>query len=184
MTDQPDFLNIVVRADSTLASLVLLERAQAIEKNFRRTREVPGGARTLDVDLTATFAVSQAAAKEMGAGGAIINIASILGLGASWPVKQAAYCAAKGGVINLTRQLGAEWAGRDIRVNAIAPGWFPSEITEEMFENEKSLAWIRRNTPMRRPGRLDELDGALLLLATSTFITGQVLAVDGGWSAR
>lgn len=140
--------------------------------------------RTLDVDLTATFAVSQAAAKEMGAGGAIINIASILGLGASWPVKQAAYCAAKGGVINLTRQLGAEWAGRDIRVNAIAPGWFPSEITEEMFENEKSLAWIRRNTPMRRPGRLDELDGALLLLATSTFITGQVLAVDGGWSAR
>ncbi|HNP55346.1 MAG TPA: SDR family oxidoreductase [Gordonia sp. (in: high G+C Gram-positive bacteria)] len=140
--------------------------------------------RTLDVDLTATFAVSQAAAKEMGSGGAIINIASILGLGASWPVKQAAYCAAKGGVINLTRQLGAEWAGRDIRVNAIAPGWFPSEITEEMFENEKSLAWIRRNTPMRRPGRLDELDGALLLLATSTFITGQVLAVDGGWSAR
>jgi NAD(P)-dependent dehydrogenase (short-subunit alcohol dehydrogenase family) len=140
--------------------------------------------RTLDVDLTATFAVSQAAAKEMAAGGAIINIASILGLGASWPVKQAAYCAAKGGVINLTRQLGAEWAGRDIRVNAIAPGWFPSEITEEMFENEKSLAWIRRNTPMRRPGRLDELDGALLLLATSTFITGQVLAVDGGWSAR
>lgn len=140
--------------------------------------------RTLDVDLTATFAVSQAAAKEMGSGGAIINIASILGLGASWPVKQAAYCAAKGGVINLTRQLGAEWAGRDIRVNAIAPGWFPSEITEEMFENEKSLAWIRRNTPMRRPGRLDELDGALLLLATTTFITGQVLAVDGGWSAR
>jgi NAD(P)-dependent dehydrogenase (short-subunit alcohol dehydrogenase family) len=120
----------------------------------------------------------------MAAGGAIINIASILGLGASWPVKQAAYCAAKGGVINLTRQLGAEWAGRDIRVNAIAPGWFPSGITEEMFENEKSLAWIRRNTPMRRPGRLDELDGALLLLATSTFITGQVLAVDGGWSAR
>ena len=88
-------------------------------------------------------------------------------------MKQAAYCAAKGGVINLTRQLGAEWAGRDIRVNAIAPGWFPSEITEEMFENEKSLAWIRRNTPMRVSGPLDELDGALLLLATSTSSPGR-----------
>lgn len=142
--------------------------------------------RTLDVDLTATFAIAQAAANAMPGGGSIINIASILGLGASWPLTQAAYCAAKGGVINLTRQLGAEWAELGIRVNAIAPGWFPSEITEEMFADERAAGWIRRNTPMRRPGRLDELDGALLLFASpsSTFLTGQVLAVDGGWTAR
>ncbi|MFZ2239713.1 MAG: SDR family oxidoreductase, partial [Gordonia amarae] len=141
--------------------------------------------RTIDVDLTATFAVAQAAAQKMTGGGAIINIASVLGLGASWPVAQAAYCAAKGGVINLTRQLGAEWASLDIRVNAIAPGWFPTEITEEMFADERSAAYLRRNTPMRRTGRLEELDGALLLFASpsSTFITGQVLAVDGGWTA-
>ena len=143
--------------------------------------------RTLEVDLTATFELSrQAAAAMRGRGGAIVNIASIFGLGASWPVTQAAYCAAKGGVVNLTRQLGAEWAGDGVRVNAIAPGWFPSELTEEMFADEDSMRWLRRNTPMRRPGRLDELDGALLLLASAAggFITGQTIAVDGGWTAR
>ncbi|MFW0783401.1 SDR family oxidoreductase [Gordonia sp. CPCC 206044] len=142
--------------------------------------------KTLDVDLTAIFQVSVEAAKAMPDGGSIINIASILGLVGSWPVAQAAYCAAKGGVINLTRQLGAEWASKGIRVNAIAPGWFPSELTDEMFENEKSAAWIKRNTPMGRPGRLSELDGPLLMMASpsSTFLTGQILAVDGGWTAR
>ncbi|TDB91413.1 SDR family oxidoreductase [Actinomadura sp. KC216] len=143
--------------------------------------------RTLDVDLTAAFEMSVNAAQAMrGRGGSIVNIASILGLGASWPVTQAAYCAAKGGVVNLTRQLGAEWADEGIRVNAIAPGWFPSELTEEMFADEKAMRWLRRNTPMRRPGRLAELDGPLLLLAGDAggFITGQTIAVDGGWTAR
>lgn len=142
--------------------------------------------RAIDVNLTATFAVAQAAANAMPDGGSIINIASILGLGAAWPIKQAAYCAAKGGVVNLTRQLGAEWARDGIRVNAIAPGWFPSEQTDEMFADDRALNWVKRNTPIGRPGRLEELDGALLLLAspTSTFLTGQTLAVDGGWSSR
>lgn len=143
--------------------------------------------RTLDVDLTATFEMSVLAARAMsGRGGSIINIASILGLTGSWPVTQAAYCAAKGGVVNLTRQLGAEWAELGVRVNAIAPGWFPSEQTEAMFEHEDSMRWLKRNTPMRRVGRLDELDGALLLLAddASSFITGQTIAVDGGWTAH
>lgn len=142
--------------------------------------------RAIDVNLTATFAVAQAAANAMPDGGSIINIASILGLGAAWPIKQAAYCAAKGGVVNLTRQLGAEWARDGIRVNAIAPGWFPSEQTDEMFADERALNWVKRNTPIGRPGRLEELDGSLLLLAspTSTFLTGQTLAVDGGWSSR
>ncbi|GAA3724699.1 hypothetical protein HDA32_002962 [Spinactinospora alkalitolerans] len=143
--------------------------------------------RTLDVDLTATFEMSVLAARAMdGRGGSIVNIASILGLVGSWPVTQAAYCAAKGGVVNLTRQLGAEWAEKDVRVNAIAPGWFPSEQTEEMLAREDSIRWLRRNTPMRRVGRLEELDGALLLLVddASGFITGQTIAVDGGWTAR
>lgn len=143
--------------------------------------------RTLEVDLTATFEMSVHAARAMrGKGGSIVNIASIFGLGGSWPVAQAAYCAAKGGVVNLTRQLGAEWADEGVRVNAIAPGWFPSELTEEMFADEDSMRWLRRNTPMRRHGRLEELDGPLLLLAGDAggFITGQTIAVDGGWTAR
>ncbi|HNI35850.1 MAG TPA: SDR family oxidoreductase, partial [Microthrixaceae bacterium] len=113
--------------------------------------------------------------------------ASIFGLVASSPIKQAAYCAAKGAVVNLTRQLGAEWARKGVRVNAIAPGWFMSEMTEnEMFGDDSSMQYIRRNAPMARPGDEHELDGALLFLASgaSTYVTGQTIAVDGGWTSR
>lgn len=147
--------------------------------------------RTVDVNLSASFEMSVTCLERMieggdAAGGAIINIASIYGLQASWPVAQAAYCAAKGGVVNLTRQLGAEWAQHGVRVNAIAPGWFPSELTEDLQGDERSMQWLRRNTPMARMGRLEELDGALLLLASDagSFITGQTIAVDGGWSVH
>lgn len=143
---------------------------------------------SLSVNLTATFSLcTLAAAPMLAAGsGSIVNIASILGQVASAPVTQAAYGAAKGGVISLTRHLAAEWAAGNVRVNAIAPGWFPSELTEQMFATESGLRWIQRNTPMRRPGRPDELDGVLLLLASAagSFITGQTIAVDGGWTAR
>ena len=120
-------------------------------------------------------------------GGSIVNIASILGVVASTPIKEASYCASKGAVVNLTRQLGTEWARNGVRVNAIAPGWFPSEMTQrDMFDDDAGRGFIERNTPMGRAGELAELDGALLYLAgdASTYVTGQVLAVDGGWLAR
>jgi NAD(P)-dependent dehydrogenase (short-subunit alcohol dehydrogenase family) len=100
-------------------------------------------------------------------------------------VRQAAYAAAKGGVVNLTRELAAQWARRNVRVNALAPGWFPTEMTGEMFGDEGSLRWMRSRTPMGRAGELDELVGPLLFLASdaSRFVTGHTLAVDGGWTA-
>jgi NAD(P)-dependent dehydrogenase (short-subunit alcohol dehydrogenase family) len=140
------------------------------------------------VNLTATFALSAAFARSMidGPGGSIINIASMYGLVAAAPIPHAAYTAAKAGVIGLTRQLGCEWARHGVRVNAIAPGWFPTDLTRDFLASEDGASYIRRNTPIGRPGRLDELDGALLLLASDlgSYITGQTIVVDGGWTAR
>ena len=90
------------------------------------------------------------------------------------------------GLGGLTRDLAQQWTGRKgIRVNALAPGYFASEMTADLFTDERLHAWATRQTPMRRTGREGELDGALLYLASdaSSFVTGSVLAVDGGWTA-
>jgi len=145
--------------------------------------------RTMELNVTATFHLAQLAGRSMleAGQGSIVNIASVLGVVASAPIKEVSYCASKGAVVNLTRQLGCEWGRKGVRVNAIAPGWFPSEMTQEdMFDDEAGQAFIVRNTPMGRAGEVSELDGALLFLAgdASSYVTGHVLAVDGGWLAR
>jgi NAD(P)-dependent dehydrogenase (short-subunit alcohol dehydrogenase family) len=98
---------------------------------------------------------------------------------------QASYAASKAGVINLTRELAAQWARRGVRVNAIAPGFFPTEMTAGLFGSEDGEAWVAKLTPMGRSGREGELFGALLYLASdaSSYVTGSVLPVDGGWTA-
>ena len=144
--------------------------------------------RVVDVNLNALFLLSQLVGRQMIAQGhgSIVNIASMLGLVASAPIKQASYTASKGAVVNLTRELGAEWGRKGVRVNAIAPGWFPSDMTNEMFGDESSMSFVRRNSPMGRGGEEHELDGVLLFLAgsASSYVTGQTIAVDGGWTAR
>jgi NAD(P)-dependent dehydrogenase (short-subunit alcohol dehydrogenase family) len=142
----------------------------------------------VDVNLNALFLLSQLSARHMieRGSGCIVNLASVLGLVASTPIKQASYCASKGAVVNLTRELGAQWARKGLRVNALAPGWFPSEMTELMFSDEGAYGFMQKNTPLGRAGELHELDGALLFLASdaSSYMTGQTLTVDGGWVAR
>jgi NAD(P)-dependent dehydrogenase (short-subunit alcohol dehydrogenase family) len=142
----------------------------------------------MEVNVTAPWQLSKLAAASMCAAeyGTIINIASILGFVGSSPIKQAHYCASKGAVLNLTRELALQWARRGVRVNAICPGWFPSEMTAGMETDEGSQAFIKRNSPIPRMGFDHELDGALLLLASraSTYMTGQAIVVDGGWLAR
>jgi NAD(P)-dependent dehydrogenase (short-subunit alcohol dehydrogenase family) len=143
--------------------------------------------KTIAVNLVGPFVLTQAVAGHMleRGSGSVVNVASTLGFVGAGRVTSASYCASKGGLINLTRELAAQWARRGVRVNALAPGWFETEMTADFFADEGGHAWIRRNTPMGRGGRENELDGALLFLASdaSSFVTGQVIVVDGGWTA-
>jgi NAD(P)-dependent dehydrogenase (short-subunit alcohol dehydrogenase family) len=156
--------------------------APAIDEDEDRFREV------ISVNLVAPFILARTAARDMLARkepGSIVNIASILGMVGVGQVPQGAYTASKGGLINLTRELSAQWSSRGIRVNAIAPGFFASEMTEQMFSQASGYAWVARHTAMRRHGHPHELDGALLFLASdaSSYVTGAILPVDGGWTS-
>jgi len=144
--------------------------------------------RVVDVNLNAAFSLIRRCVPSMleREEGSIVNVASVHGLVASAPNRQAAYAASKAGLVNLTRELACQWAARKVRVNALAPGYFATEMTASMLDDEKGRSWVERGTPMGRPGDAHELDGALLFLASdaSSYVTGQVLAVDGGWTAR
>lgn len=143
---------------------------------------------TVELNLIAPFELARAAAAAMvdRGGGSIINVASIWGIVGVGQIPEAGYAASKGGVVNLTRELAAQWARRGVRVNALAPGWFHTEMTDGvMFGDENAERWMRGRTPMGRGGEPHELDGALLFLAgdASSFVTGSVVSVDGGWTA-
>jgi NAD(P)-dependent dehydrogenase (short-subunit alcohol dehydrogenase family) len=136
----------------------------------------------LDTNLKGSFFVAQAAAQAMRSakkGGSIINIASILGERQAGGVLP--YAVSKAAVIQMTKLLALEWARFDIRVNALAPGYFDTDINRTFWETEAGKALIER-VPQRRLGQLSDLDGPLLLLASdaSRFMTGSVLVVDGG----
>jgi NAD(P)-dependent dehydrogenase (short-subunit alcohol dehydrogenase family) len=154
----------------------------ALEESSKLFRE------TLETNLVAPFHLAALAVAAAGPGSdtSVVNVASILGIVSGAPLSGAGYAASKAGLIGLTRELAAQWGGRGVRVNALAPGWFRSEMTRDLFADERSRTWVERNTPMRREGEAGELDGALLFLASgaSSFTTGQVLVVDGGWTAR
>lgn len=156
----------------------------------RAERDEPQrAARLLEVNLLGAYQMAAAAGRAMiaaGHGGSIINISSALGLAAG-SVPQAAYSASKAGLIGLTRDLAAQWSGRyGIRVNALAPGYFASELTAPLLEHEAGLAEAIGRVPLGRLGEVDELAGPLLLLASraGSYITGTTLCVDGGWTMR
>jgi NAD(P)-dependent dehydrogenase (short-subunit alcohol dehydrogenase family) len=140
----------------------------------------------LAVDLNGLWYSTRAVAPHMlrRGSGSIINISSILGTAAA-EIRSIGYVAAKGAVNNLTKFLGVEWGDRNVRVNAIAPNFFLSEMTEEILIELGMKDWSESRTPMRRMGVEEDLIGPIIFLASdaSSYVNGEILHVDGGWAA-
>jgi NAD(P)-dependent dehydrogenase (short-subunit alcohol dehydrogenase family) len=143
---------------------------------------------TLDLNLVAPFRLSQDVFPHMVAAGrgSIVNVSSISGRVGIPGIPQASYAASKLGLSGLTAELAVQWARHAIRVNTVAPGFFRSEITDGMYDDERSRAWLRRNTPLSAEGSVDDFVGAVLWLVSDAgrYVTGQTIVVDGGWTAR
>lgn len=169
------------RFDILVNNAVLVRRVPALETSIDMWREV------MDVNLNAAFICSCEAAKAMTpAGGAIVNIASIMGVsgGGTYPISS--YHASKGGLINLTRGLAVEWAGRNIRVNAVAPTWVRTELTKTLLDDPEMSRSLLQLMPLRKFADPIDVAAAVLYLASpaASLVTGHVLAVDGGFLAR
>ena len=142
----------------------------------------------IEIDLVAPFALAREVARDAitnDRSASIINIGSILGEVGGGKLRVPGYAAAKGGLHNLTRELASQWGRKGVRVNAIAPGWFETEMNDAMFSDGGGQAYMEAGAAMGRPGIEGELDGAMLYLASdaSSFVTGHVLQVSGGWTA-
>ncbi|MFC9981066.1 SDR family NAD(P)-dependent oxidoreductase [Gordonia sp. NPDC127522] len=144
--------------------------------------------RTIDLNLVAPIRLAQAVFPHMQAsgGGSIINVSSISGSVGIPGIPQASYAASKAGLSGLTAELSVQWARHSIRVNTVAPGFFRSEITDSLYEDERGRAFLRRNTPLPIDASASDLVGAIIWLAgeAGRFVTGQTIVVDGGWTAR
>ena len=189
VTSYEDCERVVQRTMETFGRIdVLVNNAGWADDRLVRTErcEPEMFAKMVNTDLIGLFNITRAAAPAMlrGGGGSIINLSSIFG-NAGAENRTAGYFAAKGGVNQLTKLLACEWGDRGLRVNALAPNFFISEMTRALLEDSGMADWMRSRTPMRRMGELPELVGPFLFLASdaSSFVTGAVLNVDGGWSA-
>src|SRR5690349_6926902 len=179
VTDQAAIERLVGRLDG----LDILINAAGMLLRGEREFDVPDFLRVVDVNLSGTMRMCVACRPLLERqGGSIVNLASMLSFfgGGSVP----AYSASKGGVAQLTKSLAIAWADRRIRVNAIAPGWIVTPLTQALRDEEGRSRAILERTPLRRWGRPEDVAGAAVFLCSpaAAFITGVILPVDGGYS--
>jgi NAD(P)-dependent dehydrogenase (short-subunit alcohol dehydrogenase family) len=183
--DREQLFSVVAERHGRLDGLVnnagIAIQAPALRETVEQFR------RTLEINLVAPFAIAQAAARMMrdAGGGAIVNVASVAGLQSSAAVPEAGYVASKAGLVGLTRELATQWARYGIRVNALAPGAFTTEMTGDFWDHGRGALFLESDVPLQRAGKLEELDAVLLMLLDprSSYLTGQTIAIDGGLTA-
>jgi NAD(P)-dependent dehydrogenase (short-subunit alcohol dehydrogenase family) len=168
------------RVDVVIANAGIANAVPAMKERVSDYRQV------IEIDLVAPFALARAAQPAMRSqqSGAIVMVASVAGFRSMSLLPQAGYVAAKTGLIGLTRELALQWARYGIRVNALCPGMFPSEMTAGVTEHDDVKSMFESAMPLGRLGQNDELDGAVAFLASdaSSYMTGQTLVIDGGVS--
>jgi NAD(P)-dependent dehydrogenase (short-subunit alcohol dehydrogenase family) len=182
--DRRRLIDGVVERHGRLDGLINNAGAGAAAPALRTSTET--FARVVELNLVAPFALSCLAAarmRETDGSRSIVNIASVMGLRSLGQIPDAAYVASKAGIIGLTRELASQWGRYGIRVNAVAPGFFATEMNAELGDDpERFPEFIVSRTPLGRGGRAGELNEAVLFLlgSGSSFVTGTVLSVDGG----
>jgi NAD(P)-dependent dehydrogenase (short-subunit alcohol dehydrogenase family) len=182
----PDAIDAVIaRTVEDLRGIDILVNNAATDVN-QRIEDLPleDYRRVVDLGLRACWLLCRAASPLLGDGASVINVGSVCSLVAMHG--ETAYVAAKHALVGVTRALSLEWARRGVRVNALAPGWVPTEMNQAVLDDPDAMAWVRRNTPMGRWATTEEMAGPVIFLASpaSSYMTGQVLVVDGGWTVR
>lgn len=181
--DMDEFLRRVVSEAGGVE--ILVNNAGVNAQNEAEDFELNVWHKIVQINLTSVFTLSQAFCKhrkEKG-GGKIVNVGS-LWCHATRP-RNPAYAASKGGLLLLTKQMAVEWAKYSINVNAIGPGFFKTNMTKHVYNNSDFSKWVEASTPFGRWGEPEELVGAVVFMSSEAgkFVTGQIIYIDGGWTA-
>jgi NAD(P)-dependent dehydrogenase (short-subunit alcohol dehydrogenase family) len=190
LLDPTDVPSVVPRVVDQLGSPeILVNAAGNLFSHDRAEHEtLEAILQTLNLNLVAPFRLSQDVFPHMVevGRGSIVNVSSIGGRVGVPGIPQASYAASKMALSGLTAELAVQWARHSIRVNTVAPGFFRSEMTDSLYDEERGATWLRRNTPLPNEGSVDDFVGAVLWLVSDAgrYVTGQTIVVDGGWTAR
>lgn len=186
ISDEPQVTEAVEAIEKEVGPIdILVNNAGIHKRNLLIDMPVENWRKVIDVNLSGAFIVGRAVARGMIARqyGKIINIASINAMMVRPNIGN--YCAAKGGIVTLTKSMATEWGAYNINVNAIGPGYFLTDLTKPLSEDESFDAWVKSEVPLKRWGDPKDLIGVAVMLASpaSDYISGQTIYVDGGWQA-